>query len=1420
MKRFTGSIVLIFLFTALQSFVCVYNVALENPKTHKLRVEVHRTWEHHVRFYLNAAQQTAETADPAGEIQLQVEQTFSRIRRQASAEHLVPLVGLRITLDNSQTIAWIGETSDIAVSFPADSEGGSRVLSTDLPAGRNAVFVYQTQDGITCYIDLPLTRNTFQVTATIPQTLVSFLAERFPVRTDPTAYAAAPLDQRFQLDIPGARPILFSVTSPLGESRTERNFPVQYLFCLGFLLTLILCVVGRNRIPQSHPVLKLLSGVVLGGGVFYLFQILNCESIVFTGALSNPKIFAGSLPYFDIPGNLFLAALLLWWSASGLRTPESLSRMQSNLFRIIAALMLFAPIYSARFIVREIVLNSSIQWWPRLFIPRFDAVIILPLTAILVTGAAVRIAAWFWRSALGNSGGYIRRSTGPLLLFFIFFQALRYLSTASPKISDLVTLVIPALLLLFPKRNTRGISITFTLGCTLIILLPVMTPIAAETVRTTVSQNLQAWEEERDQLRIFALESNLLQLGHDSRLQKVLQDPETMRFPAFYLWEHSDLSAVTSQYGMEIWTRDKQLLDRFGINSDFETPSDTFFSRLIAQHGKPVTISAVPHRKTIQSDLSGGIALFVQEQLIGFLVIHLPGGPLSAVPKPPEWGSRAKLNVIELSDDAPLNQWVRDDSLRVYQYILPIREPNSTYNQALQVQIPVPDIISESAGYIRLGLLGLLLLIPGILSWVRNRIFTRRNRTTDGMTFRKQLMITFTIFAVLIPMIFAVILHRVFNNIQETQRRQQIRNIAVAARNKLNQRYLRKALLVRERILTLVAARNEIPSELSVASGTAWQLLDSSGAPVSGNGVPVSEPLPLDTIADVFYSGRAKCLFFSPARGALVAQVVLRVEKDIFPDHQYGTLIAEFPVHSSITHGLVDSPGISVDIYAGAHICAGNRMDLFRTGFLPPRLSAGVYHKTLESHETRIEFLKKTHKYRSLSVLRDSLDNGSGLLVLQFPSIPSVENATHSFDFILIVTVVILGFSLITATVMGNRLSKPIRALISGADRVSKGEFQTPVQVRSRGELRLLTNTFNRMMLDIQRQRRDLERRHQFIATLVDSLRSGIVATDNRHHITLVNPIACRLLDMPREHLTGKPLLDCLDHSDLVELTAHLRRFMEDKAASSLTTRVIRKGNIIHLHVSLERFFSREAIPEGMIIVLDDISSTVRSSKMEAYAEMARRVAHEIKNPLTPIQLSIEHLRQTYYDNAPQFDEIFRQCTDTILHEVHSLRTIAVEFSRFARLPQPQLRKENIDDIIRDVLGIFSVPGEGITLDYIPWKTPLFCRCDAEQIKRVLVNIVQNAIQAMPEGGKVTLRTFPENDMTAIRIEDTGSGMDAETLLRLYEPYFSTRKDGIGLGLVIAKATIDEHDGEIRVQSTPGKGSAFTILLPSESMNR
>ena len=237
--------------------------------------------------------------------------------------------------------------------------------------------------------------------------------------------------------------------------------------------------------------------------------------------------------------------------------------------------------------------------------------------------------------------------------------------------------------------------------------------------------------------------------------------------------------------------------------------------------------------------------------------------------------------------------------------------------------------------------------------------------------------------------------------------------------------------------------------------------------------------------------------------------------------------------------------------------------------------------------------------------------------------------------------------------------------------------------------------------------------------------------------------------------------------------------------------------------------------PPGALLLLEDVTDLMRSNQLAAWAEMARAIAHEIKNPLTPIQLSTEHLERLLRDRSLLPSPEIESCLQTVFKQVRALREIASEFSAYAKLPDLAPRPTDPGEFLRDVVAPYRAahpPGVAIEEDYAPAGT---AAVDARVLSRAVVNLIENALQAMPQGGRLRVAVRREDGEVLLSVSDTGPGLDPRVRARLFTPYFSTKSSGTGLGLAIVRRAVEAHGGHVEVASAPGAGTTFTIHLPA-----
>lgn len=407
-----------------------------------------------------------------------------------------------------------------------------------------------------------------------------------------------------------------------------------------------------------------------------------------------------------------------------------------------------------------------------------------------------------------------------------------------------------------------------------------------------------------------------------------------------------------------------------------------------------------------------------------------------------------------------------------------------------------------------------------------------------------------------------------------------------------------------------------------------------------------------------------------------------------------------------------------------------------------------------------------------------------------------------------------------------NRLVAPIRQLISAAEEVSKGDLSVQVSPsESEGDLQQLGTTFNEMTRDLRGQRDQLvdtnailDERRRFIETVLSGVTAGVIGVDTKGKITLTNPSADTLLGVGKKPISGKTVAVAIpEFADLFE-----RARKGDGKPVHEQTDLIRTGQERHfaVRVTSERSGTTNY---GYVITFDDITELVTAQRSTAWADIARRIAHEIKNPLTPIQLSAERIRRKYGNSITQDREIFDRCTDTIIRQVGDIGRMVDEFSAFARMPKPNMAQNNAGEIVREAVFLFQVSRPDITFEIDIPKKPLMMNCDERLIAQAVTNLVKNASEAIDamDGTKGIILTRARARAARVIIEviDNGKGLPQENRNRLVEPYMTTRDKGTGLGLAIVQKIAEQHDGQLQLRDAPrrngtGGGACVRIDFP------
>jgi two-component system, NtrC family, nitrogen regulation sensor histidine kinase NtrY len=417
---------------------------------------------------------------------------------------------------------------------------------------------------------------------------------------------------------------------------------------------------------------------------------------------------------------------------------------------------------------------------------------------------------------------------------------------------------------------------------------------------------------------------------------------------------------------------------------------------------------------------------------------------------------------------------------------------------------------------------------------------------------------------------------------------------------------------------------------------------------------------------------------------------------------------------------------------------------------------------------------------------------------------------------LLMVTLLII----FSATWFGFHLAKditvPIKEMAEATHRIATGDLNVRIQMKSADEIGMLVQSFNQMTGDLQVSRYELEQRRKYMEIVLKNVAAGVISIDDKGVITTINTFAEQLLEIKGEDVLEKKFFEVLSQEYVAQMEVllnELRSSQKDSIEKQLTVRL--KGKTLTLLINLTNLKDEEGRSLGVVAVFDDLTQMIQAQRMAAWREVARRIAHEIKNPLTPIQLSAQRLRKRYLDKLPEDGAVFDECTNIIVKQVEELKGMVNEFSSFARMPASQPSPNHLNEIIRETLVLFQEAHKDVHFVFISENLPIL-NIDRDQMKRVMINLIKNSLAATDGEGEIKIQTSYDPKLQIVRLEvsDDGCGIPEEDKGRLFEPYFSTSRTGTGLGLTIVNAIIADHNGYIRVRDNTPKGTTFLIELP------
>ena len=464
-------------------------------------------------------------------------------------------------------------------------------------------------------------------------------------------------------------------------------------------------------------------------------------------------------------------------------------------------------------------------------------------------------------------------------------------------------------------------------------------------------------------------------------------------------------------------------------------------------------------------------------------------------------------------------------------------------------------------------------------------------------------------------------------------------------------------------------------------------------------------------------------------------------------------------------------------------------------------------------------------KIQRMTIISKGIEGYRQLMLLKNPL------KTSLLVMLLIVTLLIIFSAIWFGFYIAQGLTGPIGKLATATRRVAEGNLDFELKKESDDEMGLLVDSFNQMTRDLltskiqlesvnvalQQSNIELDERRQYIETILQNVPAGVISFTADGKVTSINKFAEDLLHIKRNDYLGRDFRTTLipDHRAIIE------KFLQELEESGKSTiqrplRLSLGRETFSLLVNVTRLNDEAGNQLGTVLVFDNLTQLEKAQRIAAWREVARRIAHEVKNPLTPIQLSAQRLRKKYLASLESDKEVFDLCTQTIINQVEELKRLVSEFSSFARMPIVQKSRNNLVNMVKEILVLYEESHDHVTFRCtVAQDIPPF-DFDLTQIKRVLINLLENSIAVLPEKGviEIFLSHNAEKNVAYMEIRDNGPGVADEDKLRLFEPYFSTKKSGTGLGLAIASTIIADHGGQIRITDNKPAGATFTVELP------
>jgi two-component system, NtrC family, nitrogen regulation sensor histidine kinase NtrY len=428
-----------------------------------------------------------------------------------------------------------------------------------------------------------------------------------------------------------------------------------------------------------------------------------------------------------------------------------------------------------------------------------------------------------------------------------------------------------------------------------------------------------------------------------------------------------------------------------------------------------------------------------------------------------------------------------------------------------------------------------------------------------------------------------------------------------------------------------------------------------------------------------------------------------------------------------------------------------------------------------------------------------------------------------------IVTLVIIFLATWFGLTLAKEITVPIQDLVLATNRITQGDLDSRINIEADDEIGLLVKSFNQMTGDLKKSKNSLEeanitleRRRKYKEAILRNVSAGVVSVDKTGMITTINRAAEKMFDISAEKVVFHNYRDLMmpEHLSLVdEFLQEMKESNESLLEKQLE--VMLKDKALTVLLTITTIADEEGNDSGIVVVFEDLTQLQKAERAAAWREVARRMAHEIKNPLTPVQLSAQRLQKKYGDKLGEEGSVFKECTQTIIDQVEVLKNLVNEFSRYARMPVTSVAPNDLNMVVAEAVSLFQDAHKDIVFELIQAEGLPKFDLDAEQINRVMINLLDNAVAAInKKNGRVqiTVSYDEQHHKAGVTVADDGAGVPSSHKMKVFEPYFSTKKSGTGLGLAIVSSIISDHHGQVSVADNTPTGTIVSFVLPVSSV--